>query len=96
MCETSDLRAALVAAGRTYGERLHPLPIYDGHRDELDDVQADVNSTGASRYGGACTAAAFLEKFINGTGTSHNPYRRPHRRGRMGGITFHRGLTICC
>ena len=28
---------------------------------------SDLVSTGAGRYGGACTAAAFLENFIGGT-----------------------------
>lgn len=76
-----DLRAALIAAGNTYGECLHPMPIYDGHREELVDVQADVNSTGASRYGGACTAAAFLEKFITGNANATVSQRCPVQCG---------------
>ena len=41
------------------------MPILPGHRAELTACQfADLKSTGAGRYGGACTAAAFLEFFI--------------------------------
>jgi len=59
------LKAALQAAGEARGERLHPMPIYAEHREELRaSAMSDLQSTGAGRYGGACTAAAFLEEFI--------------------------------
>lgn len=58
--------AALVAAGAQRFERAWPMPILPEHRDELTSgtQYADLKSTGAGRYGGACTAAAFLENFI--------------------------------
>jgi leucyl aminopeptidase len=41
------------------------MPIFPEHREELKaSAQADLQSTGAGRYGGACTAAAFLENFV--------------------------------
>ena len=59
------LRAALVAAGEAQAERLWSMPIFEEHRAELQSTPyADVKSTGEGRYGGACTAAAFLEFFI--------------------------------
>lgn len=59
------LKTALTAAGESRGERLWSMPIFPEHREELKGAaQADLQSTGAGRYGGACTAAAFLENFI--------------------------------
>jgi leucyl aminopeptidase len=53
------LKAALQAAGEARGERLHPMPIYAEHREELRaSTMSDLQSTGAGRYGGSCTAAA--------------------------------------
>ena len=60
-----SIAATLVEAGRRRGERLHPMPIWDEHRDELKTDHADLSSTGVGRYGGASTAAAFLENFVN-------------------------------
>lgn len=62
---SNALRAGLQAASEASNERLWPMPIFQEHRDELKAAaQADLQSTGAGRYGGACTAAAFLEYFI--------------------------------
>lgn len=35
------------------------------HRDAMKSNVADLNNMGSSRYGGACKAAAFLERFID-------------------------------
>jgi leucyl aminopeptidase len=62
----ADLVAALQASGSAHGEVLHPLPILPGHRKEITEHDhADLCSTGATRWGGACTAAAFLECFVD-------------------------------
>ena len=62
---SAALRGALQEAGEARGERLWPLPIFPEHREELKaTAYADLQSTGAGRYGGSCTAAAFLENFI--------------------------------
>lgn len=59
------LREAVIAAGATRGETLWAMPILPEHRAELtSEPLADLKSTGKGRYGGACTAAAFLENFI--------------------------------
>ena len=60
----AELADGLVACGKRCAEVYHPMPIYDGHRDELKCAQADLNSIGSSRWGGSCTAAAFLEHFV--------------------------------
>ena len=59
------LRGALRDAGARRAERLWPLPIFPEHREEIRAAaMSDLRSTGAGRYGGSCTAAAFLENFI--------------------------------
>lgn len=46
-------------------ERCWRLPILPEHSAELKGSQSDSRSTGKGRYGGACTAAAFLKQFID-------------------------------
>ena len=63
------LKGGLACASSARFERLWPMPIFDEHRDELKAAaMADLQSTGAGRYGGSCTAAAFIENFIGTTG----------------------------
>ena len=59
-----DLATELVTAGTCQDELLWRLPVLPEHTQELKAARADCSSTGASRYGGACTAAAFLQKFV--------------------------------
>ena len=42
-----------------------PMPILKEHVSEIKaSTVADLRSMGAGRYGGACTAAAFLKQFV--------------------------------
>ncbi len=41
------------------------LPLYPGYKKHLRSSVADLSSTGKSSYGGAITAALFLEQFVN-------------------------------
>lgn len=67
------LRDGLMSASAARFERLWPMPIFPEHREEIRAAaMADLQSTGAGRYGGSCTAAAFLENFI-GTGGKPAP-----------------------
>ncbi|ETV92497.1 hypothetical protein, variant [Aphanomyces invadans] len=59
-----DLATALEVAGKSTHERCWRLPIFAEHTAELKGFQSDSRSTGAGRYGGASTAAAFLQQFI--------------------------------
>lgn len=64
-----ELAAPLQAAGDRVHERSWRMPIYPEHTAELENKDggnyADLKSTGKSKSGGACTAAAFLQKFIS-------------------------------
>ncbi len=53
----------VAAAAKFAGEKLWRLPLDDEYKEQLKSVPADiVNSAG--RWGGACTAAAFLNCFV--------------------------------
>jgi leucyl aminopeptidase len=51
----------LKASESTTVETLWPLPILDAHKEEIKGAEADLNNMGKGRYGGASTAAAFLQ-----------------------------------
>jgi len=62
-------KALLAAAGKT-GERLWPMPLYEEYTEQIgSDVAALKNAGG--RYGGACTAAAFLKAFSGDAAWAH-------------------------
>jgi len=64
------LASALLAASAAAGERLWRMPLYPEYGAELKSDTADlVNS--AVKEGGACIAAAFLERFARGMSWAH-------------------------
>jgi leucyl aminopeptidase len=57
----------LSAASRESGEKIWRMPLDEAYRRAMDSRIADLNNLGdAGRYGGACTAAGFLQRFIEG------------------------------
>lgn len=57
----------LDAAARTSGEKLWRMPLDEAYRDEMKNTVSDLKNLGnQGRYGGACSAAGFLEHFIEG------------------------------
>jgi len=61
---TPELAKQLSDSGSRVHERCWPMPILPEHVAELKGVYSDHRSTGSSKTGGACTAAAFLQKFV--------------------------------
>lgn len=62
-----DLWGELDAASRSSGEKLWRMPLDDAYRDEMKGSVSDFKNLGnQGRYGGACSAAGFLEMFIEG------------------------------
>jgi len=55
----------LLAATKTAGERMWRLPMDDDYKDYLKNAFADMGNIGG-RWGGAITAAKFLEEFVEG------------------------------
>jgi leucyl aminopeptidase len=63
---------AVVSAARRAGEPLWQLPMYADVYDELIKSEvADIKNVGEGRWGGAITAAKFLEQFVGQTPWVH-------------------------
>jgi leucyl aminopeptidase len=65
MGNDEGLLALLKQAGDISGERVWPLPLWKEHRKDIESAVADIKNTGG-RAGGALTAAAFLQCFVDG------------------------------
>lgn len=61
----------LLDAAEAAGEAFWHLPITDEVRENVKSDVADLRSSGTSRYGGALTAAAFLQSFVGETPWAH-------------------------
>ncbi|KAL4095258.1 hypothetical protein PRIC1_008635 [Phytophthora ramorum] len=61
---SDDLAKKLQESGTECHERCWRLPILPEHTAALKGTQSDSRSTGRVRYGGASTAAAFLQQFV--------------------------------
>ncbi len=63
---------AVVAAARGAGEPIWQLPMYPEVYDDLIKSEvADIKNVGEGRWGGAITAAKFLEQFVGSTPWAH-------------------------
>jgi leucyl aminopeptidase len=60
----------VIAAGNEAGELAWQLPMFEEYKEQLKSDVADIKNIGG-RYGGAITAAKFLEEFINNTPWVH-------------------------
>jgi leucyl aminopeptidase len=63
MSNNDELAHRVIEASNASGERAWQLPLWDGYREMVKADFGDVKNT-AGRYGGAITAAAFLENFV--------------------------------
>jgi leucyl aminopeptidase len=66
-----DYRAQLMDLGFTHHDPLWPLPLWEGYASSLKSDVADLQNIAPSSYGGAITAALFLEKFVSKTPWIH-------------------------
>ena len=60
----------LLAASKATGEKVWRMPLDKSFHKLIDSKNADVKNIGG-RWGGACTAAAFIERFIKDTPWAH-------------------------
>jgi len=60
----------LQRAAEDSGEKLWPMPSGDEYAEEMKSKIADLKNIG-SKWGGACTAAAFLRQFVGDTKWAH-------------------------
>ena len=54
------------AAADAAGEWVWPLPMFKEFGDQIRSQVADIKNVGEGRWGGAITAAKFLEEFVQG------------------------------
>jgi len=59
-----DLAKRLTDAGRETGELVWRMPLAKEYDKLIDSKFADLKNTGAGRWGGAITAAQFLQRFV--------------------------------
>ena len=62
---------ALAAAARGVGEPVWQLPMYPDYGDQIKSDVADIKNVGEGRWGGAITAAKFLERFVGDIPWTH-------------------------
>lgn len=55
---------ALETSSERTSDPLWRLPLFSGYRSKLDSSIADLNNVGSDSYGGAITAALFLQEFV--------------------------------
>ncbi|MFC4598295.1 M17 family metallopeptidase [Cohnella hongkongensis] len=77
---------ALRTCGESCGDRVWPMPLVDDDEELLRSSYADLSNIGSSAYGGACTAALFLRRFVgDGVRWAHidmaNTVQSPADRG---------------
>ncbi len=61
----------VAAAARTVGDPVWQLPMYPEYDDQIRSEVADIKNVGEGRWGGAITAAKFLERFVGGIPWTH-------------------------
>jgi leucyl aminopeptidase len=66
MTNNSDWGDSVRKSGENVGEPLWPLPMFAEFGDQIKSDIADIKNVGDGRWGGAITAAKFLEEFVQG------------------------------
>ena len=61
----------MLAAAEACGEPLWQLPMFPEYAEQIKSEVADIKNVGEGRWGGAITAAKFLEEFVGGTPWVH-------------------------
>lgn len=80
-CNDDDLAAALLLASGETADPLWRMPLWQGYGRLVDGKVADVTNAPEGGYGGAITAALFLERFVNKPAPGS-------KAGRAGGKDF--------
>ena len=62
--DAKDITNELKKASDQSFEPVWHLPIMDEHKETIKGAYGDISNTGKSRYGGASSAAAFLQNFV--------------------------------
>ena len=62
---SNSLSQEIQNAAENTGEMVWPLPLHQGYRHELDSPVADIVNSSPNGYGGAITAALYLNEFVD-------------------------------
>ncbi len=71
MSNHENWQQQLLGAARRVGEYAWPLPMYSFFNEQIAGKVADIKNVGEGRWGGAITAAKFLEEFVGQTPWTH-------------------------
>lgn len=71
MSNNETLQSNLQQAATVTGEDVWPLPMHAHFREQIQSKVADIKNLGEGRWGGAITAAKFLEEFVDDTPWIH-------------------------
>lgn len=86
---SDELIAGLQSASKTSGELIWPLPLHHAYRYQMDSDVADIVNSSSEGYGGAITAALYLNDFVDeGVEWAHfdvNAWNTRNRPGRPKG-----------
>jgi len=63
-CNDDTLADQLIAAGQAVAEPMWRMPLFKGYRRLLDSKVADINNAPGVAFGGAITAALYLQEFV--------------------------------
>jgi leucyl aminopeptidase len=93
MSNDDDLVRQIEQAAEDSGESVWRLPAGEEYAEEMKSKIADLKNAG-SRWGGACTAAAFLQQFVGDAKWAHldiagmDAYLKPTEYAALGGTGF--------
>ncbi|MED5300532.1 MAG: leucyl aminopeptidase family protein, partial [Pseudomonadota bacterium] len=65
-CNNDKLAQKIIEFGLKNNDPVWRLPLWEGYKHLIESNVADLSSTGSTPFGGAITAALFLENFIEG------------------------------
>ena len=63
-CNNDDVADEIIKAGRDVNDQVWRMPLHQPYRKMLDSKVADIYSCSEGGYGGAITAALFLQEFV--------------------------------
>lgn len=65
-CNDDDLAGDILAQGEASDDPLWRLPLWPGYRKRIEGEAGDITNAPEGPFGGAITAALFLERFVDG------------------------------
>jgi len=64
-CNNDELSMNLIKSSQEVGDPVWQLPLWQNYLSQLTSTHADIKNLGNSMFGGAITAALFLEQFVD-------------------------------